>query len=149
MFHTRKHVSLIVVLMGADVIMILSGLFADLSTVGSIKWLWYIIGCVCLAIIFYVAWGPLRQIAYSQSEELGRTYVRVATFLSVLWVGYPTIWALGPSGRGVLGSTTEVALFVILPILSKVGFSLFDLSELRKLGAVRPSGSVQHSPAAI
>lgn len=147
MFYTKKHVSLIVTIMGADVIMILSGLFADLTTYGPVKWLWYIIGCVCLGIIYWVAWGPFRHIAHEQGPELGAAYTRVATLLSVLWVGYPLVWALGPSGLGLLGSTTDVALFVLLPIVSKVGFSLYDLSELRKLGAERPSHAVEHAPA--
>ena len=141
MFYTRKHASLIVTLLGADVIMILSGLFADLTDHEPVRWMWYGIGCVCLAIIFWVAWGPLRRIADSQGPELGATYRRTAAFLGVLWVGYPLVWALSPSGLGVLGSTVTVALFVILPVVSKVGFSLYDLSELRKLGERRPAPS--------
>lgn len=147
MFYVKKHVSLIVALMGADVIMILSGLFADLSPDGPVKWLWYVIGCVSLAIIFFVTWGPLRRIAESQGAEVGSAYKKVAGYLSVLWVGYPLVWALGPSGLGVIGSMTDVALFVILPIFSKVGFSLLDLHELRKLGSQRAAPSADTSPA--
>lgn len=148
MFYTRKHASLIVVLMGADVIMILSGLIADLTTDEPTKWLWYTVGCVCLATIFYVTWGPLLRIARSQGSDLGKVYARVAGYLTVLWIGYPTVWALGPSGLGLIGPTTDVALFVVLPILSKVGFSLFDLSELRRLGDSKPAPSTENSPAA-
>lgn len=143
MWSVRKHTSLIIAIMGADVIMILSGLMADLSSDDGVKWLWYTIGCVCLVIIFYIAWGPFRRIAYSQGQEVGSTYVKVATFLSVLWVGYPLIWALGPSGIGLLDSTTDVALFVVLPIFSKVGFSLYDLYSLRRLSARVPAHHVR------
>ena len=147
MFYVRKHVSLIVTIIGADVIMILAGLIADLSTNESIKWFWYGIGCVCLATIFWVTWGPFRRIARSQGDAVGSTYTKAAAFLSALWVGYPLIWALGPSGIGLLDSTFEVALFVILPVLSKVGFSLYDLSALRKLASVRPTEAAAYSPA--
>ena len=147
MFYTRKHVSLIVTLLGADVIMILSGLFADLTDREAIKWLWYAIGCLCLAIIFWVAWGPLRRIAESQGPEVAATYKRVAGFLAILWVGYPTVWALSPSGLGLIGDTATVALFVVLPVVSKVGFSLYDITELRKLGARRPAPSSEAYPA--
>ena len=147
MFYTKKHASLIVTLLGADVIMILSGLFADLTDREPVKWMWYAIGCLCLGIIFWVAWGPLRRIADGQGPEVGAVYWRVATFLGVLWVGYPTIWALSPSGLAVLGDTVTVALFVILPIVSKVGFSLYDLTELRKLGERRPAPSAEAYPA--
>lgn len=149
MFYVRKHVSLIVALIGADVIMILSGLMADVSGESETTWLWYGIGCVCLGVILYVTWGPLRRISFSQGEEVGTTYVKAAAFLSVLWLGYPLFWALGPSGVGVFDRSTDVALFVVLPILSKVGFSLYDLSSLRKLGARRPADSVEYSPSTI
>ncbi|TCD04787.1 lactococcin [Erythrobacteraceae bacterium CFH 75059] len=139
MFTVRKHASLIITIMGADVIMILSGLMADLTVDETIRWVWYAVGCVCLGIIFFVTWGPFRRIAFTQGETVGSTYVRVATFLSVMWVGYPLVWALGPSGIGLLGSTTDVALFVILPILSKVGFSLYDLASLRRLAQAVPA----------
>jgi bacteriorhodopsin len=42
---------------------------------------------------------------------------------------------------GLLDSTTDTILFVLLPILSKVGFSIIDLYELRKLGRREPSHS--------
>ena len=147
MFYTKKHASLIVTLLGADVIMILSGLFADLTDREAVKWMWYAIGCLCLAIIFRVAWGPLRRIADSQGPELGAAYRRVATFLGVLWVGYPTVWALSPSGVGLIGDTATVALFVVLPVVSKVGFSLYDLTELRRLGERRASPASEAYPA--
>jgi len=138
MFYRRLDPALIAGLMFADVIMILSGLFADLSTDPNDKWVWYIIGCVCLALIVWNVWWPLRRIAYDQSRELGTAYTKAATMLTVLWIGYPTFWALGPSGIGVFDRSTDLMLFVLLPIVSKVGFSILDLSELRKLGARRP-----------
>lgn len=139
MWSVKKHSSLIIAIMGADLIMILSGLIADLTVDENIKWVWYTVGCVCLLVILAITWGPLRRIADEQGPEVGSTYKRVAGLLSVLWLGYPTIWALGPSGVGVLDSSTDVALFVLLPILSKVGFSLFDLSSLRKLARTVPA----------
>ncbi len=150
MFYSQhKHISLVAALMGADVVMILTGLFADLTEREAVKWLWYFIGWACLLVIIYIAWSALRRIAYAHGEELGRAYTRVATVLTVLWLGYPTIWALGPSGLGLLGPVTDTALFVLLPILSKVGFSIWDLSELRRLGSKRPSTAVEHSPALV
>ncbi len=73
----------------------------------------------------------------------------MATLLTALWIGYPVIWALGPSGIGLYGPVANTALFVLLPIVSKVGFSIYDLSELRRLGRRRPSTGVEHSPVRI
>lgn len=150
MFYRPLDPALIAGLMFIDVVMILSGLIADLTPEPGIKWLWYINGCVCLALIVWIVWGPLRRIAFDQKRELGTAYVKVAAMLTVLWIGYPTIWALGPSGIGLFGRETDIALFVLLPILSKVGFSIVDLHELRRLGAHEPShssGSHSHGTA--
>ena len=125
-------------LVGADIIMILSGLMADLSGDSPVQWLWYSIGVGALCVLIGVVWGKMRRVAYSDSPELGRAYTKVAAFLSIAWVGYPLIWFLAPTGINVLPEGLTIALFVILPILSKVGFSIFDLYELRKLGSVRP-----------
>jgi bacteriorhodopsin len=43
------------------------------------------------------------------------------------------VWIIGPSGLGLIDQNWDTLLFVILPIFSKVGFSLYDLSLLRDL----------------
>ena len=118
--------------------MILSGLMADLAVTDVARWTWFAVGVACLLIIIKITWGTMRRVAYEQSEALGKAYVKVAAFLTVAWIGYPLIWALGPTGADVIGSGLSIPLLVLLPIASKVGFSVFDLYELRKLGAVRP-----------
>lgn len=142
MFYRRWDPTLFGGLIFTDVLMILSGLIADLSTDPDHKWFWYLNGCVCLAVILWIVWGPLRRVAYDQGKGLGPVYSKVAGLLTVLWFGYPTIWALGPSGLGLFGREADTALFVLLPIVSKVGFSIFDLSQIRKLGAIEPSHTV-------
>lgn len=131
----RKDTTLIAALLGADVVMILAGLIADLTPGGPVQWIWYGIGCAALLVIFALAWGPLRRIAEAHGEDLGRAYRGVATFLTVLWIGYPLGWALGPSGLGFWDGSVDMWWFVLLPILSKVGFSIYDLGALRRLGS--------------
>ena len=133
MFFRPLDKTTISLLIGLDVIMILSGLFADLTVREPVQWFWYAVGCICLAAIVMIVWGRIRREAYAHDKEIGDAYTRVAAFLSILWVAYPLIWALGPSGLGIIGRSLEVALFVIVPIVSKVGFSIYDLTELRKL----------------
>ena len=119
-------------LVGTDVIMIGCGLVADLST-GPVRTVFFLCGCFALLVIFYLTWGPLRALAFRQGDDLGRVYLTVAGLLSVLWIAYPTIWWLGPSGSGAIGQSLESWLFVLVPIVSKVGFSAVDLYLLRQL----------------
>jgi bacteriorhodopsin len=135
MHYVKKNKTLIAGLMGADVVMILSGLIADLSPT-PLRYVWYLIGVVAFLVILWLIWNPLRAIADSQGPDLARIFRRVAGLLSVLWVAYPAVWLLGPSGIGLIGQTWDTALFVFVPIISKVGWSFFDLRELRSLKAV-------------
>lgn len=131
----RKNYTLIGALVFSDLVMIGSGLVADLST-GSARTVWFLCGVVAFLIVLGLIWGPVRALAARDGADLKAVYDKSAGFLSVLWVAYPTIWALGPSGIDLLSQPVETALFVIVPVLSKVGFSIVDLSGLRGLRAV-------------
>ena len=137
----KRNYLLIGSLVAADVVMILSGLIGDLAP-EPYGFVFFWIGVAALVIIFWLTWGPLRRLAASQGDDLGRVYTTVAAYLSIFWIGYPTVWALGPSGLGVLSQSTDTLLFVLLPIFSKVGFGLLDLSLLRRL-----SPTVASNPA--
>ena len=128
----RPHAALLVTLLVADVVMILSGLVGDLSE-GPARYVYFGVGVAALVVIFWAVWGPLRRVA-GHDPEVADAYVKVAAFLALFWVGYPLTWILGPSGLGVLSQTADTVLFVLLPIFSKVGFSVYDLSLLRRMG---------------
>ncbi|WP_456277955.1 bacteriorhodopsin [Bacillus sp. AK128] len=134
MFYQKdKDKTLIGALIGADVIMILTGLIADFSS-GYQKYLWYALGVIALLIILYIIWYPLRKIAHSSGKDLGKHYKRTALYLTLFWIAYPTVWLLGPSGLGFTQNSTDVLAFIVLPIFSKIGFSILDLWGLRKIG---------------
>lgn len=141
MFYVPKQersTTLLFGLVAGDVVMIGCGLLADLSESSTARLLWFVCGIGAFFSVLYVLWGPLRRLATASDPEIGPVYQRALTMLSVLWVCYPTIWALGPSGLHVFNQTTETALFVAVPFLSKVGFSYYDLGMLRALAARRP-----------
>ena len=129
----KRQVTLLAGLMGADVVMILCGLFADLSQSPTLRYVWYSCGVGAFLVVLYIIWSPLKRIADSYGSELSRSYHILVLYLTVLWIGYPTVWLLGPSGLRVFGQTTDTFLFVVLPFFSKVGFSFLDLYFLRQL----------------
>ncbi|WP_226668950.1 bacteriorhodopsin [Metabacillus litoralis] len=133
MFYVKKNKTIIFTLIFADVFMILTGLIADLSN-GVTTYIWYFLGVIALMIILYVIWYPLRNIADNRGLALSKHYKKTAAYLTVFWISYPTVWIIGPSGLGLTQELTDVTAFIILPIFSKVGFSILDLNGLRKLG---------------
>jgi bacteriorhodopsin len=137
--HTAKrpHVPTLITLICADVVMILSGLVGDLSE-GPARFVFYGIGVAALVLIFYIVFVPLRQTA-RHDAQVSRIYGIVAAYLALFWIGYPLTWILGPSGLGVVSQQVDTALFVLLPVFSKVGFSILDLSLLRRMDAAPAS----------
>lgn len=131
----HRHPRLLTALVGANLAMLLCGFLAELATGPWPRYLLFILGALTLLAIFALIYGPLRAIARRQPSGLYRTYREAALLLGVLWLGYPVIWLLGPSGVGLLGATTDTALFVLLSIASKVGWGALDLARLRELAA--------------
>ena len=131
----KKDWTLIASLMGTQVIVVICGLVADLSVVPWVRYLWYINGVVAFLVVLGGIWGPLRAKTRSQGAELSSFYDKMVTYVTVLWICYPTVWILGTSGFGVFNQTVDTFLFCLIPFFSKVGFSLLDLHGLRNLSS--------------
>ncbi|MFB2876796.1 bacteriorhodopsin [Floridanema aerugineum] len=132
-FLPKKDWTLIGSLMATQVIVIATGLIADLSVIPWVRYLWYICGVVAFLVVLWGIWGPLQSISRKQGRELSNLYNKVATDFTVLWICYPIVWIIGPSGFRLINQTFETALFCIIPFFSKVGFSVLDLHGLRNL----------------
>lgn len=129
----KKDWTLIGFLMSTQVVVITTGLIADLSERNWVRYLWYICGVFAFVIVLWGIWGPLRAKTRTQGTELSNLYDKLVTYFTVLWIGYPTVWIIGPSGFGWINQTIDTLLFCLLPFFSKVGFSFLDLHGLRNL----------------
>ncbi len=94
-------------LLGSQVIMILSGLIADLSPTEN-RWFWYIAGCVALLVVYRLMWKELYEKAKIQGPELTAAYRASAVYLSVQWLLYPLVWALGTPGLALFGPPADL-----------------------------------------
>lgn len=138
MHHQKsKDWTLIFSLMATQVIVIVTGLIADLSTVPWVRYLWYTIGCVAFLIVLWGIWGPLKEKTRGDAE-LSRFYNGLITFFTVTWICYPLIWIAGPSGLRLFDQNVNTFLFCLVPFFSKVVFSFLDLNGLRSLGHREP-----------
>ncbi len=128
----RGNSALVAAAVGADIMMIVTGLFSGASPTGSTaKWAWYLISCGAFVAVYYVLWVPMLRLARARSAEVGRIYMRNAAILSVLWLLYPVVFLLGSEGYGVLAPALVLAAFTILDLLAKVAYGLLATYEER------------------
>lgn len=105
---------------GADILMIVTGLVASLRIGEADRWLWYAISCFFFLLVLWAIWGPVRQ--YLGPHQA--LYTRLAGILTVLWLIYPVLWVLGTEGLDVIGLTGEIAVFAVIDVLAKAGFGI-------------------------
>ncbi len=140
----KKDWTLIGFLMSTQVVVITTGLIADLSERDEVRYLWYISGVVAFLIVLWGIWSPLRAKSREQGAELSGLYDKLVTYFTVLWIGYPIIWIIGPSGFGWINQDMDTLLFCVLPFFSKVGFSFLDLHGLRSLQHSEVDSTASH-----
>ncbi|MCU0545463.1 MAG: bacteriorhodopsin [Oscillatoriaceae cyanobacterium Prado104] len=144
MHYISKDWALIASLMMTQVIVVACGLIADLSAVPWVRYLWYINGVVAFLVVLGGIWGPLRAKTRSQGAELSNFYDKLTTYFTVLWICYPIVWIIGPSGFGWINQTFDTFLFCLIPFFSKVGFSYLDLHGLRNLHSSTSQTNSEH-----
>jgi bacteriorhodopsin len=133
--HGRDRNALVAGVVGADVGMILTGLFAALSRDTHTRWVWYIISCAFFVVVLYFIAGPIRAAAAERSADHAALYTKLLGILAVLWFIYPILWAVGTEGVGALSLSGEIAVFAVIDLLAKVGFGILLVSGAAKLRA--------------
>ena len=79
----------ILVAVVADLVMILTGLFAALVPDGSSKWGYYAIACIAyLTVVYQLAYHG-RSLATAKDSKTGTFFTAIAGFTLVLWTVYP------------------------------------------------------------
>ena len=74
----------------ADVIMILTGLFAAYGHEHTAqKWGWYTIGCIAYLVVVWNLVIHGRNTAIRRSSSVGNFYTAIAGFTLILWTLYP------------------------------------------------------------
>ena len=125
----RERAGLLGFVIGADILMIITGFVAALRNGNDDKWVWYAISIVFFLLVLWAVFGPVKEYVSSTMKPL---YMRLLTILTVLWVIYPVLWALGTEGTGTLSLTGEIAVFAVIDVVSKVGFGILLVTGVGK-----------------
>lgn len=145
----RERTALIGGVIGADVVMIVTGLFASLSASDTVRYTWYAISCGAFLVVLALVYGPVRSAAKAQGGETLALFGSLLSILTVLWFIYPVLWLLGTEGLDVIGLTAEIAVFAIIDLTAKVGFGLLLVTRIagaREPGEAR--GTARRTEAA-
>jgi len=129
----RNRNGLVAGTIGADVLMILTGLFGALSLDSTHKYVWFVVSFGFFLAILFLVWGPVRAAAAEQGGGTAALYNKLLGILTVLWFIYPVLWILGTEGTGTISLNTEVAVFTVIDISAKVGFGLLLVTGVKKL----------------
>jgi bacteriorhodopsin len=130
----RDRLGLIAGVIGADVLMIITGLFGALSVNTQHKYIWFAISCGFFLAVLAAVWGPVRAAAAEQGGSVAALYSKLAGILTVLWFIYPILWLLGTEGTGTISLDLEVIVFTIIDLTAKVGFGILLVTGVHKLG---------------
>ena len=136
-----RNIQLIAALIGLDVLMILTGLAAGSSTSAFGTTVWFIISTLALIGVLYLLYTRLFAAARAQSSDVAGVFSRLAMLTIVLWSLYPVVFLLGSEGFRAVDQGFEIFLFLILDLLSKVGFGFLLLSNHQAISGEAGSGS--------
>ncbi|PSN70101.1 family A G protein-coupled receptor-like protein [Corynespora cassiicola Philippines] len=111
----------------ADVVMILTGLFAAFGSEGTPqKWGWYAIACIAyLVVIWHLAVNGRAQ-AQAKSQKVASFFMSIAGFTLLVWTAYPIVWGIADGSRNV-SVDGEIIAYAVLDVLAKPIFGLWLL----------------------
>lgn len=144
----HRRPALVAALLGADLLMVATGLFSGLSEAPETRWTWFAISTGAFLAVYAALFGPLLVEAKARDNERRASYASNVLVLAVLWLLYPVIVLLGPDGAGVWSATTNTACLAVVDLLSKIGYGFLTTATTKKVAdADLASGDV--SPALI
>jgi len=123
----------IMMAIAADIIMVLTGLFAAYgSEHNPQRWGWYAIACIAfLVVIWHLVLNGGAQ-ARAKGSNLGKFYGSISAYTIIIWLVYPIIWGVADGAR-ILSVNQEIIAYAILDILAKPIFGAWLLLTHSKM----------------
>jgi len=110
----------------ADVIMVLTGLFAAFGEGDRVKWGWYAMACIAYLVIVYVLAVSGRHTVSAKDSKTAKLFASIGGFTLILWTLYPIVWGISDGARkwSVDG---EIIAYAVLDVLAKPVFGFWLL----------------------
>jgi bacteriorhodopsin len=117
----------ILALIGADGIMIGTGLIGALTQVYTFRFVWWAVSTAALLYILYVLFFGFTKKANEMQEDVASTFMVLRNLTIILWSAYPIVWLIGSEGARIVPLSVETLMFMVLDVSAKVGFGLLLL----------------------
>lgn len=128
----------IIVAIVADVIMVLTGLFAAYGKDGGQKWAWYAMACAAYLVVIYLLAVSGRQTVAARDNKTATFFTSIGLYTLILWTAYPIVWGIGDGARHI-SVDAEIVAYAILDVLAKPVFGFWLLLTHERL----PSSNVE------
>ncbi|KAF7509002.1 hypothetical protein GJ744_008397 [Endocarpon pusillum] len=128
----------ILVAIVADVIMILTGLFAAFGDNDGQKWGWYAFACIAYLVVVYQLAFNGRAAAAGKDGKTKAFFGAIAGFTLLLWTIYPIIWGVADGAR-VASVDAEIIAYAVLDVLAKPVFGFWLLFTHDSMASTSPS----------
>lgn len=111
----------------ADIIMILTGLFAAFGSEETPqKWGWYAIACIAYLVVLWQLIINGRATASAKGGKVGSFYAAIGGFTVIIWTIYPIVWGIADGSRN-MSVDQEIIAYAVLDILAKPIFGAWLL----------------------
>ncbi|MCJ1325314.1 hypothetical protein MMC10_001977 [Thelotrema lepadinum] len=116
----------ILVAVVADLVMILTGLFAGLAKDDSVSWGYYAMACIAYLVVVYQLAFNGRAAVAGKDSKTATFFTSIAGFTLLLWTAYPIIWGVADGSR-ILAVDGEIIGYAVLDVLAKPVFGFWLL----------------------
>jgi bacteriorhodopsin len=116
----------ILVVVAADIIMVLTGLFAAFASHDAVRWGWYTISCIAYLVIVFVFAISGRRAVSAKDSATAKLFASIGGFTLVIWTLYPIVWGISDGARK-WSVDAEVIAYAVLDILAKPVFGFWLL----------------------
>lgn len=135
----RGAAGFLVAIVTLDVLMIVAGLISSLATIPALKLIWFLWSTAAFLGVLYILWWPLRAVSRAGGGAMHDAYGRNLAFLTVVWVLYPVVFAIGPEGTHAISTAESVWAILILDVVAKVVYAFVAAANLERSGEARGS----------
>lgn len=106
-----------------DVLMIATGAVGSFET-GTSKYLWFAASCFMMLFLFWYLFSRVTSAAKDERPAIRSLFALLRNYIAAIWIAYPVVWLVAPTGLDVLTVLGADIAFMILDVITKVGIGV-------------------------